>query len=67
VTKGGPGDKAGLQVGDVVTKVGNQLITQDSDLVAAIRSFTPGATVDVTYTRAGASHTVKVTTGTAAS
>lgn len=67
VTKGGPADNAGLQVGDVVTKVGNQLITQDVDLVAAIRSFTPGATVDVTYTRAGASHTVNVTTGTAAS
>ena len=45
VTADGPAAKAGLQVGDVVTKVQNQLIVTGTDLVAAIRSFAPGQTV----------------------
>ena len=48
-----------------MTKVENQLITTGTDLVAAIRSFAPGQTITLTYTRGGPSHTVKVTLGTA--
>ncbi len=65
VTANGPAAAAGLAVGDVVTKVENQQITNGTDLVAAIRSFAPNQTITVVYTRAGTSHTVKVTLGTA--
>ena len=67
VTAGGAAAKAGLQAGDVVVKVQNQLIVEQIDLVAAVRSYAPGTTVTVTYTRAGASRTAQVTLGTAAS
>jgi putative serine protease PepD len=60
VTADGAAAKAGLQVGDVVTKVENQLILANVDLVAAIRSFAPNQTVTLTYTRGGSAHTVKV-------
>ena len=65
VTAGGAGAKAGLQVGDVVTKVQNQQIITGTDLVAAIRSFAPGQSVSLTFTRSGQSQTVEVTLGTA--
>ena len=65
VTANGPAAAAGLAVGDVVTKVENQQITNGTDLVAAIRSFAPNQTITLVYTRAGTSHTVKVTLGTA--
>ena len=67
VTADGPAAKAGLQVGDIVTKVENQLIVDGTDLVAAIRSFAPGQTITLTYQRAGATHTAQITLGTAAS
>jgi putative serine protease PepD len=65
VTADGPGAKAGLKAGDLVTKVQSQQITTGTDLVAAIRSFAPGQTVKLTYTRGGAATTVNVTLGTA--
>jgi putative serine protease PepD len=67
VSANSPAQQAGLAVGDIVTRVNSQLITADVDLVAAIRSYAPGSTVSITYTRAGATHTVEVTLGTAAS
>ena len=67
MTANGPAAKAGLQVGDVVTKAGNQLIITGTDLVAAARSFAPGQTITLTYQRGGASHTAQVTLGTATS
>jgi putative serine protease PepD len=57
--------KAGLQSGDVVTKVGSTRISGLQSLLATVRSLEPGSTVDVTYVRDGATSTVKVTLGTA--
>jgi putative serine protease PepD len=67
VTANSPAASAGLKVGDVVTKVDSQLITADVDLVAAVRSYAPGTTIELTYTRAGVSATVKVKLGSASS
>jgi putative serine protease PepD len=67
VSPNSPASKAGLQAGDVVSKVNDQLITQNIDLIAAVRSYAPGQTVTLTYIRAGATHTVQVTLGTASS
>ena len=48
VAPGGPGDKAGLKAGDVITKVNTRIITYGDELVAAIRSHAPGETVTIT-------------------
>jgi putative serine protease PepD len=61
VEAGQPAAQAGLQQGDVITKVGDQAVTDAADLTAAIRTFKPGDKVTVTYTRDGNEHTADVT------
>jgi putative serine protease PepD len=56
-------EKAGLQAGDVVTKVDSVLIESADALVATIRSAEPGGTISLTYVRNGQPHTVSVTLG----
>jgi len=67
VTAGGAAEKAGLQKGDVVTKVGTQQIESSDALVAAVRSQKPGGKVDITYVRDKKAHTASVTLGSAKS
>jgi putative serine protease PepD len=67
VTAGGAAAKAGLRAGDVITKVDDQLVIEDVDLVAAIRSYAPEQMVTITYERGGVAHTVHLELGTAAS
>jgi putative serine protease PepD len=57
----GPAAKAGLQTGDVITKIDSKLVTDSIELVAAIRKRPPGTQVSLTYLRGGQQHTVKVT------
>jgi putative serine protease PepD len=61
VTPGGPAEKAGLQPGDVVTKVDDRRVTDADSLIVAVRSHDPGTTVTLTVTRGGATKTLKVT------
>ncbi|HEY5116111.1 MAG TPA: trypsin-like peptidase domain-containing protein [Nakamurella sp.] len=65
ITPGSGAEAAGLQQGDVVTKVGNQSVESADALIAAIRSAQPGGTVDITYTRGSDTQTVTVTLGSA--
>jgi putative serine protease PepD len=62
-TAGGPAERAGLQAGDVVTKVGDTSISSPDDVVQAISSDQPGDKVDVTVERNGSEHKVSVTLG----
>ena len=65
VAPGSAAAKAGLQPGDVITKVGIQLITDATALPAAINSAAPGATVTLTLTSgAGPPHTQTITLDT---
>ncbi|WP_285751566.1 trypsin-like peptidase domain-containing protein [Lentzea sp. NBRC 105346] len=48
VTGGGAAEKAGLKVGDVITKFGNRRIDSSDTLVAAVRSKAPGDRVTIT-------------------
>jgi putative serine protease PepD len=48
VTPGGPADGAGLRAGEVVTRVGDRVITDGNELVAAIRDRVPGEEVTLT-------------------
>jgi putative serine protease PepD len=65
VNAGSPAAKAGLQAGDIVTKVNDRQVTDATSLIAAIRSYDPGTTVTLTLTRGGATKTVKVTLASA--
>jgi putative serine protease PepD len=61
VTSGGPANKAGIQKGDVITKVDDQQIGGADSLVAAIRSYQPGSKVTITYQRNGQTASTQVT------
>ncbi|HET7734565.1 MAG TPA: trypsin-like peptidase domain-containing protein [Nocardioidaceae bacterium] len=53
VEEGSAAAEAGIEAGDVVTKVGDDLITGSESLVATIRGLRPGDTVTVTVLRGG--------------
>lgn len=63
VQDGGAAQKAGLRVGDVVTKVDDDRITTITSLSEALAGAEPGEKVTVTYTRGGSARTAEVTLG----
>jgi putative serine protease PepD len=63
VVPGGPADDAGLQAGDVITRVGGAEIRRPEDISAAIADRKPGEDVRIAYTRAGDDRTVDVHLG----
>ncbi|GAA2129750.1 trypsin-like peptidase domain-containing protein [Kitasatospora kazusensis] len=67
VTQGGAADSAGLQAGDVITKLGDTQITSLNSLTTALASLQPDAKVTVTYLRDGQTKTADVTLGTLSS
>ena len=63
VRPGSPAADAGLKSGDVVTKIDDTTISDDDDLIRAVRAHQPGDEVTVTYTRDGTTAQAKVTLG----
>jgi len=61
VESGAPGDKAGLKVGDVITGVDNQKVTDAGELQATISSKQPGSKVMLEILRDGKSLNLPVT------
>lgn len=61
LVSGGAAEKAGLQTGDVITKLNGQAVSDATDLKLAVRSVNPGDTVDVEYVRGSDTATVQVT------
>ncbi len=61
VDQGSCAEKAGLQAGDIITRLGEKDITSYSELKAAVRSYSAGDSAELTYYRAGESATVTVT------
>jgi serine protease Do len=53
VVKGGPGDKAGLEPGDVITAMNGKQVKTDSDVVNTIGLMKPGSKTDLTVIRNG--------------
>ena len=53
VTKGGPADKAGLEVGDVITQFNGQSIMDMDSLVEQVSKIKIGSTVDMYVIREG--------------
>lgn len=61
VEDGGTGDKAGLKLGDVITKLNDTQITSMEDLSAAKKGFKAGDTVTLTVLRDGKEITTQLT------
>ncbi len=64
VTPNGPGAKAGLQSGDVVTAIGGTPVHNSDELTMAVISHSPGSTVALDIVRNGQAMKVNVTLGT---
>jgi putative serine protease PepD len=63
VEEGQPAAEAGLRAGDLITRVGDEAVSDAADLTAAIRNLRPGDTVQVTFTRDGDEQAVEVVLG----
>jgi len=61
VTSGSPAERAGLQRGDVITKIADSTVADSNDLVSAVQAGKVGDRLEVTYTRDGAVRTTTVT------
>ncbi|WP_346926662.1 trypsin-like peptidase domain-containing protein [uncultured Arthrobacter sp.] len=66
VEPGSAADKAGVKVGDVVTKFQDRAISDPNQLTAAVREQPAGASVKVTVLRDGKEQQLSVTLGAAA-
>ena len=60
----GPGKKAGIVAGDVITQVDGKDVASPKELARMIGAYAPGKSVDVTVWRNGKDETVKVDLGT---
>jgi aminopeptidase N len=58
---GSPAEKAGLQAGDVIVKLGDKAIGSMRDFSEALKAFAPGAKVTVTYQRDGQTKSAEAT------
>lgn len=67
VEKGGPAEQAGIPEDALVTKLGERVIDNGDELVAAVRSQTPGDKVQITYRDGDEEKTAEVTLGEARS
>jgi len=65
IIPGGIADKAGLQEGDVITRINNQELDQNNDLGETVSSYLTGETIDITYNRNGVSSEKEITLGEA--
>ena len=63
VIPNGAAAKAGIKAGDIITAINGVEISHSLELTHQLFKYKPGDTVDVTYFRAGETHTVKVKLG----
>ncbi len=63
IDPGGPGDKAGLKAGDVITEFNGKPVKDNDTLVSMVVATKPGTTVPVTIFRAKERKSLNVTVG----
>jgi putative serine protease PepD len=61
VIPGSPADVAGLQLGDVITQIGNRPVQVPADLEAALAGMHAGQQVEIQYERGPISATTQAT------
>jgi putative serine protease PepD len=65
VTPGGPGAKAGIRPGDIITKVDGQRVHSGEELIVKIRAHRPGDRLELTLARGGSERELTLTLGSA--
>lgn len=65
VTPDGPGARAGIKPGDVITAVDGQRVHSGEELIVKIRAHRPGDRLDLTLTRGGKDLSMSLTLGSA--
>lgn len=65
VTAGGPGAKAGIKAGDVITEVDGQRVHSGEELIVKTRAHRPGDRLRLTLRRDGTERTVTLVLGSA--
>ncbi|MFD5965239.1 trypsin-like peptidase domain-containing protein [Streptomyces sp. NPDC058783] len=65
VTPGGPGDKAGIKPGDVITAVDGQRVHSGEELIVKTRAHRPGDRLELTLERDGEETKVSLVLGSA--
>ncbi|KUL41163.1 S1C family serine protease, partial [Streptomyces regalis] len=63
VTAGGPGDKAGIKSGDVITAVDGQRVHSGEELIVKTRAHRPGDRLELTLERGGKEIRISLTLG----
>ncbi len=63
VVRGGPAEKAGVKVGDIITEFDRKKIEDSSDLPAVVARIAPGTSVPVQIYREGKQLTLPITIG----
>lgn len=63
VTRGGPGERAGLRAGDVITGVGGERVHTGEELIVKIRAHRPGDRLRLTVERDGTEREVSLVLG----
>ncbi|MGW1598977.1 trypsin-like peptidase domain-containing protein [Streptomyces sp. NPDC002343] len=63
VTPGGPGERAGLKPGDVVTEAGGERVHTGRELIVKIRAHRPGDRLRLTVERGGTEREVSLVLG----
>lgn len=63
VVDGGPGDKAGLEPGDVIVSVNKQPIRNDSDVTSTVGLLAPGTSAELGIYRNGKPRTINAKIG----
>ncbi|MEU6030970.1 trypsin-like peptidase domain-containing protein [Streptomyces tauricus] len=65
VTSGGPGARAGIKAGDVITEVDGQRVRSGEELIVKTRSHRPGDRLELTLERDGKERKVTLVLGSA--
>ena len=63
VVSGSPADKAGIQAGDIITKIDGTAINQSTSLTSVLDKHSVGDAIDLTIVRGGKTMDVTVTLG----
>ncbi|CAM5740148.1 PDZ domain-containing protein OS=Streptomyces alboniger OX=132473 GN=CP975_23345 PE=4 SV=1 [Streptomyces alboniger] len=66
VTVGGPGARAGIKAGDVITEVDGRPVHSGEELIVKTRAHRPGDRLELTLERAGEERTLSLVLGSSA-